>query len=412
MMQNMRIGIDISTLLNHGRDIGAGRYMINLITNLFKIDPDDTFVFTGRYVTDEYFFIIDELRSNYYDLHKIEGSKKSDGTALSVSNPEENNPEEKIQFKVFRTTQKKLDTWNSIRFPAIETRGFKADILHCPDFLIPPTFNKKIILTIHDLAFMRYPQFNFEWFVKKYSKEVRRNSRVAKKIIAVSRSTGNDIAEFLGIDRNKIEVIHEAAEESFRKIDEGELDRSLLDKFRIKDKFILSVGTIEPRKNYVTLIRAYNLLKSNHSDFRWKLVIVGRTGWLSEAAYQEYENSPYREDIIFVGRITDTELIQIYNLAEIFVYPSIFEGFGLPVVEAMQCGLAVIASNTSSIPEIVEDRELLFNPADEEDIANKMFMVLKDDRLRKELSEKAVKNAARFSWEKAAEKTLEVYKKL
>jgi glycosyltransferase involved in cell wall biosynthesis len=407
----MRIGIDISTLLNHGRDIGAGRYMINLINNLFKIDPYDTFVFTGRYITDEYLSIIDELRSNYNEIHKNTSDKGPDRIAHSVDNPEEDSIPGKLEFRIYRTTQKKLDLWNSIRFPAIETRGFNADILHCPDFLVPPTSNKKIILTIHDLAFMRYPQFNFEWFIKKYTKEVKRNSAISRKIIAVSKSTGNDVAEFLGVRKDRIEVIYEAAEESFRKLEDSELDRSLLDKFNIKDKFMLSVGTVEPRKNYVTLIKAYNLLKSKHDDFKWKLVIVGRTGWLSEAAYQEYEKSPFREDIIFVGRITDEELIQIYNLAEIFVYPSIFEGFGLPVIEAMQCGLPVIASNTSSIPEIIQDRKLLFNPADEEDIAKKI-LVLKDGAMRERLSEKAIKNASIFSWKKTAEKTLKVYREV
>jgi glycosyltransferase involved in cell wall biosynthesis len=240
---------------------------------------------------------------------------------------------------------------------------------------------------------------------------VKRNSAISRKIIAVSKSTGNDVAEFLGVRKDRIEVIYEAAEESFRKLEDSERDRSLLDKFKIKDKFMLSVGTVEPRKNYVTLIKAYNLLKSKHDDFKWKLVIVGRTGWLSEAAYQEYEKSPFREDIIFVGRITDEELIQIYNLAEIFVYPSIFEGFGLPVIEAMQCGLPVIASNTSSIPEIIQDRKLLFNPADEEDIAKKI-LVLKDGAMREKLSEKAIKNASIFSWKKTAEKTLKVYREV
>ena len=398
----MRIGIDISTLLNHGKDIGAGRYIINLVRNLFEIDTDDTFVFTGRYVTDEYISIIDEIRS-----YNGGPTGTAGGNAAGADNIAE-----RVEFKIFKTTQKKLDIWNSIRFPAIETRGFKADILHCPDFLIPPTLNKKIVLTIHDLAFMRYPQFNFEWFIKKYSKEVKRNSTIASKIIAVSRSTGNDINEFLAVKKDKIEVIYEAAEKSFRKLKEDELDRDLLNKFNIKNKFILSVGTIEPRKNYVTLIRAYNLLRRKHGDFKWKLVIVGRTGWLSEAAYKEYENSPFRDDIIFVGRITDRELIHIYNLADIFVYPSIFEGFGLPVVEALQCGLVVVASNTSSIPEVIENRDLLFNPADEEDIAKKILKVLHDDRSRKELAEKALKNAAKFSWRKTAEKTLDVYKKV
>jgi glycosyltransferase involved in cell wall biosynthesis len=398
----LRIGIDISTLLNQGKDIGAGRYIINLVKNLFDIDREDAFVLTGRYYTDDYLSVIDELKEHYNKLHVSDETNKS----------ERINPLNKIDFRIFKTTKKNLDVWNNLRFPAIEIKGFKADILHCPDFLIPPTLNKKIILTIYDLAFMRFPHFNFDWFIKKYTREVRRNATIARKIITSSKSTKNDVFEFLNVKKENIEVIYGAAEKSFKKIKEDELDYKLLEKLKIKNKFILSVGTIEPRKNYVTLIRAYNFLKYNYSDFRWRLVIVGRTGWLSEEAYKEYENSPYKDDIIFVGRISDKELIQIYNLAEIFVYPSIFEGFGLPVVEALQCGLPVLASNTSSIPEIIENKELLFNPADEEDIARKIFKVLKDERLRKELREKAIKIAEKFSWKKSAGKTLKIYKKI
>ncbi len=177
----MKIGIDISTILNHGTDIGSGRYIFNLIKNLLEIDHEDTFIFTGRYTTDKYLSAIQKL-DVYHNL-----SNKN-----------------KVEFKLFKTSQKKLDLWNRLRFPPIELLGFKADLLHCPDFLIPPTLNKNIVLTIHDLAFIRYPEFNFEWFIKKYTKEVTRNAKNAKKIIADSQSTKNDIIQFLKINPEKI----------------------------------------------------------------------------------------------------------------------------------------------------------------------------------------------------------------
>ncbi len=397
----MRIGIDISTVLNHGNDIGAGRYIFNLIKNLFIIDRADTFVLTARYVTDEYFSLIEEIKYDYVN------------TAPSIAGLKN------LEFKLFKTTQKKLDTWNRFGFPPIELRGFRADILHCPDFMIPPTINKNIVLTINDLAFIRFPQFNFEWFVKKYAKEVKRNAYTAKRIIAISGSTKNDIVEFFNINENKIHVTHLAADNIFRKLEPVGIDNNIPLKFGIPGKYILSVGTIEPRKNYATLIRAFNLMKSRlkHNDtanphFDYSLVIVGRTGWKSEAAYEEYNRSPYKNNIIFVGRITDNELVQLYNQAELFVYPSIFEGFGLPVVEAMQCGLPVCASNTSSIPELVDDKKTLFNPADEEDIAAKVLIILKDDNIKKELSIKSLKNSHRFTWKKTAERTLEIYREV
>lgn len=392
----MRIGIDISTLLNHGRDIGAGRYIFNLVESLLaaadtapaKLSQQVTYVLTARYITDEHMSVIEEFNKLKTGNHKLE-------------------------LKLFKTSRKKLDCWNKLRFPLIELLGFKADLLHCPDFLIPPTLNKNIVLTIHDLAFIRFPQFNFDWFIKKYTKEVTKNARIAKKIIAVSYSTKNDIIDFFRINPEKVDITHEAADEVFRKLIETEKKYSLQKKYNIGKKFILSVGTIEPRKNFETLIRAFNILKKDGFDIQ--LVIAGRTGWKSEPTYEEKEKSPFKEDIIFTGRLTDDELVQFYNMAELLVYPSIFEGFGLPVLEAMQCGLPVVASNTSSIPEIVSDpvtRTFLVEASNDREFSEKIKLILSDSHLREELSEKFITNAAKFSWSLTAEKTFSTYLKV
>jgi len=205
----MRIGIDISTVLNHGRDVGAGRYITNLVKSLFELDFDDEFILTGRYITDEYLWLAEELKQHYLGIKERTSKPVSGG-----SNPlADNNSEDKsskgthtagrLSFNLIKTTQKKLDLSNRIGFPPMEFYGFKADVFHCPDFLIAPTLNNRVILTIHDLAFIRFPQFNFEWFVKKYTKEVTKNARVAKRIIAVSYSTKNDIVELLKINPEK-----------------------------------------------------------------------------------------------------------------------------------------------------------------------------------------------------------------
>lgn len=391
----MRIGIDISTLLNHGRDIGAGRYIFNLVKSLLAasaaavtFQEPVTYVLTARYITDEHMPVIEEFIKLKTGNHKLE-------------------------LKLFKTSQKNLDCWNRLRFPPIELLGFKADLLHCPDFLIPPTLNKNIVLTIHDLAFIRFPQFNFDWFIKKYTKEVTENAQVAKRIIAVSYSTKNDLVDLFGINPEKVDVTHEAADEIFRKLIEDEKKYSLQKKYNISKKFILSVGTIEPRKNYPALIRVFNEVKKDRFDIQ--LVIAGRTGWKSEATYEEKEKSPFKEDIIFTGRLADDELVQLYNMAELFVYPSIFEGFGLPVLEAMQCGLPVVASNTSSIPEIVSDpvtRTFLVEVNNDREFSEKIKLILSDSHLREELSEKSAANSKKFSWGLTAEKTFSAYLKV
>ena len=382
----LRIGIDISTLLNHGPDIGAGRYIINLIRSLLRIDKKNTYVLTGRYISGKYLPEIYDLKSRY--------------------------PDSKIKLDLYGTTSKKLKLWDKIRFPLLELRGFKADIFHCPDYLIPPTMNKNIILTVHDLAFIRFPEFNFDWFIKKYTGEIKRYARISKKIIADSDSTRNDIVNFLGIDPARVEVVYLAADDIFRKLTEKEKSMDVLKKYQIDNKYILSVGTIEPRKNFAALIRFFNNIKKSKTGSGYKLVIVGRTGWKSEATYQERENSPYSDDILFTGRITDKDLVQLYNWAELFVYPSLFEGFGLPPLEAMSCGLPVIAYSTSSLKEIIGDAGKLVETGDETKLENQLLYVLENEKIKRELSSKSLIQAKKFSWEETAKKTLNIYNKI
>ena len=382
----LRIGIDISTLLNHGPDIGAGRYIINLVRSLLNIDKKNTYVLTGRYISTGYLEVIDSLRKEF--------------------------PGSRVELKVFNSSQKKLDLWNRFKFPPLELRGFKADILHCPDYLIPPTLNRNIILTIHDLAFIRYPEFNFDWFIKKYTRVVRKNAHTAKMIIADSLSTRNDVIEFFKINPSKVYVIYLAADRMFKKLSENEIDNNVLKKYKINKKYILSVGTIEPRKNFITLIKAFNLIKKKDASFDYKLVIVGRTGWKSEATYAEKNNSPYREDILFPGRVSDEDLVQIYNQAELFAYPSLFEGFGLPPLEAMSCGLPVIASDTSSLKEVIGDAGILVKAGDENELGNKILSIIKNMEIKEKLKEKSLARAGEFSWDKAAQKTIGLYYKI
>ncbi|MDZ7836906.1 MAG: glycosyltransferase family 1 protein [Actinomycetota bacterium] len=375
----MQIGIDISTLANHGQDIGAGRYIYNLVKNLADIDSGHRFRLVARCTTDQHLEAVGQLTG------------KSNVTA-----------------RLFRTNEKRLGWWDRFRFPPYEFLGFKADVLHCPDFMIAPTLNKNIVLTINDLAFIRYPQFNFDWFIKKYTRQVKANALRAKKIIAISNSTRQDIIEFFAIPSEKIEVIYPAADSVFTKLEQP--DKAVCKKYHLEDQFILSVGTIEPRKNYPALIKAFNQLKKDFKQL--KLVVVGRTGWKSEASFQAREDSPYSRDILFLGRVSDQDLLHLYNQAMVFVYPSIFEGFGLPVLEAMNCGLPVIAGNNSSIPEVVGDSGMLVDTDDSDALSGAVAEVLADEHLRKELVAKALARAGKFSWEDNARTTLSLYNQL
>ena len=398
----MNIGIDISTILNFGINIGSGRYIINLLNGLFNLaaenkstslkaninDTDDiSFILTGRYFDDSNLHYIKDIITKYPGL--------------------------KIKFNLFKYSQDKINVWDKRGFPPIELKGFRADILHCPDYIVPPSINKNIILTIHDLSFYRFPEFNFDWFIKKYQAMVLKNARRAKIILADSQSTRQDIINFMKIDPQKIKVVYLAADIKFKALAAGELKSGILEKFNISKKYILSVGTIEPRKNFKTLIKAFNICRDAHSCSKdYQLVIAGKTGWKSEETFEEYEKSPYKNEIIFTGEVTDEELIQLYNQASLFVYPSIFEGFGLPLLEAMSCGLAVIATNTSSVPEVYPNEEFLLDPFDAEKMAQKINLVLTDNNIRDALIRFSIENSKKFSWEKTAQETMQVYHQL
>ena len=314
-------------------------------------------------------------------------------------------------MKLYKTSQKKLDLWDKFRFPPLEFLGFKADVLHCPDYMIPPTLNRNIILTIHDLAFIRFPEFNFDWFIKKYTRKVKKNAFISKKIITDSKSTKNDIVKFFEIDSGKVNVVYLAADKTFKALTPARINKNILKKYGIAGRFILSVGTVEPRKNFIMLIKAYNNLKQKKESFDYKLVIAGRTGWKSEATYRERDNSPFRQDILFIGRIPDPDLVQIYNQAELFVYPSLLEGFGLPPLEAMSCGLPVVAFDHSSLKEVIGDAGMLVPPGDDAEMEKQILYVLKNRIIKNILKRKSISRSNRFSWTETAGKTLNIYHK-
>jgi glycosyltransferase involved in cell wall biosynthesis len=378
----MRIAIDISTVLNFGTDIGSARYILNLVRNLLKIDKENNYVLFGRVVSDDNLWVLDNIKKEF--------------------------PHACFQVRLFKTTAQKLRNWDRFSFPPLDLIGLKADVFHFPDYLLAPLFSKNTVLTIHDMSFYSVPQFNFDWFVKKYQKIVRKNVRKAKIIIADSMSTKDDIIRHLSIRSDKIFAIHLGADEIFKKLDKAGIDKDMLGKMGIHKKFILSVGTIEPRKNYVSLIQAFAQVRKK-ADI--SCVICGKTGWKSEATFAAHQKSPYKEDIKFIGSVSDEELLQLYNQAELLFYPSYFEGFGLPIVEAMACGLPVVASNTSSIVELVQDKDLLFAPEDIAGFSKKILALLQDKALRQSLSLKSIENASLFRFEKTARQTLEAYQK-
>ncbi len=287
------------------------------------------------------------------------------------------------------------------------------DILHVPGFA-GPIFAKGIkkITTVHDLIGMIYPQnlapiSRFYWQV--WLPACVRNSNM---IIADSENTKKDIIRLLNIRQDRIRVIYLAANRSFSVIAYKGRQRDRLKKYGINTRYILNVGTIEPRKNVANLIRAFAGYLNNSRMWELSLVIVGKKGWAYNEALKTAIDMGVRENIIFCDYIDEADLVLMYNLAELFIYPSFYEGFGLPVLEAMGCAAPVICSNTSSLPELAGDAAILVDPSDNAAIEKSIADILSDDGLKKTLSDRSLKQAARFSWEKAAKETMELYREV
>ncbi len=295
---------------------------------------------------------------------------------------------------------------------AVELRLRPVDALHV-QYTAPPFCPVPIITTIHDLAFEHLP----ETFTRRGSLQlkltVRKTARRAARIVTVSEYSRQDLIRTYKLPPEKVTVTYNGVEPHFSRepCSENETEE-VRGRFGIGRDFILAVGSLQPRKNLVRLIRAYAKLRSEHTGFNHQLVIVGRKLWLTDEIFGEVKRHRWAEDVILTGYVSDEDLPALYRAAAVFVYPSIFEGFGLPPLEAMACGTPVIAGNTSSLPEVVGDAAILIDPYDEQDLMSALLKIFNDDLLRAGLRERGIEQAKKFTWRAAAEKTLEVYREI
>lgn len=282
--------------------------------------------------------------------------------------------------------------------------------VYSAQYVSPPICPAKSVLVIHDISFEYFPQYfkTLErWRLKLLTPF---SARIASHILACSESTKRDLVKFYGIPPDKISVVYYGKSPIFREHRNPEdLDR-IRKKYGIEGPYLLYVGNLQPRKNLKRLIAAFGRLKKDRS-IRERLVIVGKRTWLQSEAFGAIDES-LKNDILITGYVPEEDLPLLYSAAEVAVYPSIFEGFGFPVLEAMACGTPVITSNTSSLPEVAGDAAILVDPYSEDAIAAAIQRVLSEPGLRAELKRKGLEQAARFSWEKAARETLDIFKKI
>jgi glycosyltransferase involved in cell wall biosynthesis len=282
----------------------------------------------------------------------------------------------------------------------------KIDLLHSLAFVTPLLSPCPSVVTIYDLSFILFPK-GFKYSKRLYLTLLTcPSARSAKRIITISESTKRDTVRLLGVSPEKVDVVYCGVDKPFCPLPEREV-ASFRQKRGLPERIILFVGTIEPRKNVARLVEAYSRLR----DGQVKLVIGGARGWLYEEVFARVEELELTGDVLFPGYIPPAELPLWYNAAELFVYPSLYEGFGLPPLEAMACGTPVITSNVSSLPEVVGEAGLTVDPMNSEGLAEAMNQVLSDGILRQSMREQGLARAGRFSWAKAAQETVEVYQR-
>jgi glycosyltransferase involved in cell wall biosynthesis len=294
-------------------------------------------------------------------------------------------------------------------FPRLVGR-YEVEILHSLHYTRPLWLPCKSVVTFHDMTFFLYPDLHTRSRRVFFPLAMRASARLAQALIADSESTRQDAIRLLGIPPWKIHTALLGVDPSFRKIEDSAKLCLIRERYQLPDPFILYVGLVEPRKNLPGLIRVYARLVE--SGAKHALVVAGRTGWMSEGVFGLVEELDLRERVRFTGYVPQQDLPLVYNLASLFVYPTQYEGFGLPALEALACGVPVITTNISSLPEIVGDAGLLVPPDDEAALYQAMHHVLSDPGLMAEFAARGQKRAKQFTWERTARQTLQVYKRL
>lgn len=376
----MRIGIDASSILPE--KTGVGYYTLNLLRNLLALDHENQYVI----------FLNSYTRS------------LPDASLLKQPN---------VTIKQFRVPGPLLiNLWRYLHAPPIELFLGKLDLFHSASTYVPPQLTGLRVATVYDLYFLMHPEDCDVLGGKYHLHTLPRRLKRLDRIIAVSNHTKNDLIKLLKIPAEKITVIYGGIDTTtFRLILDKNLLESIREEYCLPNNYILSVSTLEPRKNFEGLLFAYKRLKEILHNPP-KLVIVGRQGWKAEHISQTVKQLRLKRDVIFAGYVTEEHLPMIYNSALLFICPSLYEGFGLPVLEAMACGVPVIVSNTSSLREIAKEAGITVDPHNYYEMAEKMKELIMTHRLRDQLRDKGLEHVRMFSWELCARKTLALYTEL
>lgn len=294
--------------------------------------------------------------------------------------------------------------WEQLRLPWAAQRD-RLDLLHAPGFVAPLAAPCPLVVTVYDLSFLRYPAY-FRLPNRLYLRLFTGLScRRARRVIAISHSTKRDVIERFGLAASQVAVVYPGSEPRFRPLPQAQV-QAFRAAHQLPDEFVLYLGTLEPRKNVAALVRAF--ARARRPGL--KLVMAGGQGWKTDEMHRALRETGLEGEVILPGYVPDEDKPLWYNAARLFVYPSEYEGFGLPVLEALGCGVPVITANASSLPEVAGEAACLVPPGDVEALAEAMNALLGNAAQRDELAGRGPQQAARFSWPAAAQRTAEVYR--
>jgi len=375
--KNLKIGIDASFV--HGENSGTSEYTKQLINYLSKIDK------VNKYTIFPFFtYIYDNNFKNYHPNLPCNFNIFWD----------------KIPKNIISFLWKRLHVFRSLFFPQL-------DVFHTTTFTIPSFHSThKLIVTIYDVSFYTHPQFHLKENIEHCLEGTKIAVKKADAIITISKNTKSDLIKYFDCPEDKIFVTQLACDNKFHKRINNTKKNKVLSKYKINKPFILHLGSLEPRKNTIGLIKAYCLLPKELQD-KFDLVMGGGEGWLNESIYSYVERSNIVKNIKFVGYIADEDLSSFYQSAKCFVYPSFYEGFGIPPLEAMESGCPTLVSNNSSFPEICQKGAIYCVPNSIEDIENQLELLLRSDN--HDLIKKGKIQSKKFSWNETAKETLNIY---
>jgi glycosyltransferase involved in cell wall biosynthesis/2-polyprenyl-3-methyl-5-hydroxy-6-metoxy-1,4-benzoquinol methylase len=373
----MKIAIDIS--LTGGESAGVGSYTRGLLEGLAAIDEENEYVLYS-----------------YVDLQPPDPAlPHRPNFSLRRLSLEEDHWER---------------IWSRAELPPKETLE-AVNIIHSPFFNAPKEHYGALVVTIYDLSFLLQPQFHTEANRLHCLQGTLNAALYADRIITISLHSKKDLVEYFSIPEDRIRVIYPAPRKVYYPERNIDVIRATLERLEIYHNFILFVGSLEPRKNLKSLLQAYAMYVKRHSG-RELLVVAGAKGWLNQDISQVVADLGLEERVKFLGYVQESDLRALYSVAKVFVYPSIYEGFGLPPLEAMACGAPVITSNTSALPEVVGDAAILIDPYDSEKLCQAMRAVLCDAEGRSKMRQQSLERAKLFTWERTAQETLVLYQEV